>query len=196
MTEKKKLSTSYKLLRALGFHYSEEEYGQVSLWGIIKQAIGNTYRKHLQKMMDWSIIEPIAPRKLRAVILRRIGCNVGKNVYIGDFVRVDLHYASYITIDDEVQISAGCRLLCHKRNISTYQLDDNYPDLPFKKAAIHICKKVALGQETFAMPGVTIGEGSVIGARSLVTKDIPAHCVAVGSPAKVIRQIEKREGNA
>ena len=33
MTEKKKLSTSYKLLCALGFHYSEEEYGQASLWG-------------------------------------------------------------------------------------------------------------------------------------------------------------------
>ena len=196
MTEKKKLSTSYKLLRALGFHYSEEEYGQVSLWGIIRQAIGNTHRKHLQKMMDWSIIEPIAPRKLRAVILRRIGCNVGKNVYIGDFVRVDLHYASYITIEDDVHISAGCRLLCHKRNISTYKLDVDYSNLPFKKAPIHICKNVALGQETFVMPGVTIGEGSVIGARSLVSKDIPSHCVAVGSPAKVIRQIEKREEDA
>lgn len=196
MSEKKKWSTSYKLLRALGFHYSEADFGNVSLWGVVKQAFGNMHRKHLQKMMDWSIIEPIAPRKLRAMILRQIGCHVGKNVFIGDFVRVDLHYASYITIDDEVQISAGCRLLCHKRNISTYRLDSCYADLPFKKAPIHICKNVALGQETFVMPGVTIGEGSVIGARSLVTKDIPAHCVAAGCPAKVIRKIEERETNA
>lgn len=39
------------------------------------------------------------------------------------------------------------------------------------------------------MPGVTIGDGSVIGAGSLVTKDIPANCLAYGSPCKVIREI-------
>ena len=44
------------------------------------------------------------------------------------------------------------------------------------------------------MPGVTVGEGAVVGAGSIVTKDIPAWSVAVGRPAKVIRQISKREG--
>lgn len=43
------------------------------------------------------------------------------------------------------------------------------------------------------MPGVTIGEGAVIGAGSLVTKDIPAWTIAVGRPAKVVKQIPKRE---
>lgn len=41
------------------------------------------------------------------------------------------------------------------------------------------------------LPGVTIGEGTVIGAGSVVTKDIPPHCLAVGNPCKVIRKIEQ-----
>ena len=43
------------------------------------------------------------------------------------------------------------------------------------------------------MPGVTIGEGAVIGAGSLVTKDIPAWTIAIGRPAKVVKHIPKRE---
>ena len=43
------------------------------------------------------------------------------------------------------------------------------------------------------MPGVTVGEGAVVGAGSMVTKDIPDWCVAIGRPAKVVRQIHHRE---
>jgi acetyltransferase-like isoleucine patch superfamily enzyme len=43
------------------------------------------------------------------------------------------------------------------------------------------------------LKGVTIGDNSVIGAMSLVTKDIPANCIAAGTPAKVIRAIESEE---
>lgn len=193
MEDVKKLSITYRALCALGFHYSEGEYGQVSLWKVISMAFGNMHRKHLQNMMDWSIIEPFAPRKLRAKILRRIGCHVGNNVFIGDYVRVDLHFANLIHIDDYVHIAAGCRLLCHKKDLTDYHIGDNYADLCYKKMPIYIGKYVALGQETMVMPGVTIGEGSVIGSGSLVTKDIPPHCVAVGRPAKVIRKIEERE---
>ena len=58
-----------------------------------------------------------------------------------------------------------------------------------------ILKKGCLvGMESFVMPGVTIGEGAVVGAGSMVTKDIPAWSVAVGRPAKVVRQIPQREG--
>lgn len=49
MEEQKKLSATYKMLRALGFNYSEEEYGQVSLRRVIKQIFGNIYRKRLEK---------------------------------------------------------------------------------------------------------------------------------------------------
>ena len=43
------------------------------------------------------------------------------------------------------------------------------------------------------MPGVTIGEGAIIGARSVVTRDVPAWTIAAGSPCKVIKDIEERK---
>ena len=48
-----------------------------------------------------------------------------------------------------------------------------------------------VGIGAIVMPGVTIGEGAIIGAGSVVTRDIPAYCVAVGAPARVIKTFEK-----
>lgn len=188
-----KLSTTYKLLRALGFNYSEEEYGQVSLTRVIKQAIGNIRRKHLANMMDWAILEPFNPRKNRARILRKLGCKVGKNVFIGDHVRIDLNHADMITIDDHAHIASGTRLLCHQRNMTDYCVGDDYAKLGYTIKPIHLCKGSLVGMDSFIMPGVTIGEGAIVGAGSLVTKDIPAWTIATGRPAKVIKEIPKKE---
>ena len=189
----KKLSTTYKLLRALGFNYSEEEYGDVSLWKVIKQFFGNIYRKQLEQMMDWPILAPFCPRKLRPWILKRIGCHVGKNVFIGDYVRVDLNHADLIFIDDYAHVTASCRLLCHQRNLKEYCVGDNAAQLGYRLGEIHIGKGVMVGMETMIMPGVTIGEGAIVGACSMVTKDIPPYTVAMGCPAKVIKEITKRK---
>jgi maltose O-acetyltransferase len=48
---------------------------------------------------------------------------------------------------------------------------------------------VWLGSRVIVLKGVTVGEGSVVAPMSVVTKDIPANCVAAGTPAKVIRQL-------
>lgn len=55
---------------------------------------------------------------------------------------------------------------------------------------------VWLGGNVTILPGVTIGEGSVIGAKSLVTRDIPPHSLAVGSPCRVIRKITDQDSIA
>lgn len=191
--EQKELSTTYKLLRALGFNYSEEEYGQVSLWRVIKQFFGNIRRKRLQKMMDWAILEPINPRKNRPRILRKLGCKVGKDVFVGDYVRIDLSHADMITIDDHAHVASGTRLLCHQRNMSDYCVGDDYAKLGYIIKPIHLCKGSLVGMDSFIMPGVTIGEGAIVGAGSLVTKDVPAWTIATGRPAKVVKEIPKRE---
>lgn len=190
----KKLSTTYKLLRTLGFNYSEEEYGDVSLWRVIKQFFGNIYRKQLEKMMDWPILAPFCPRKLRPWLLRRMGCHVGKHVFIGDYVHVDLGHADLIHIDDYAHITAGCRLLCHQRNLSDYHIGDNAAKCGYRLGEIRIGKGVMVGMETMIMPGVTIGDGAVIGAHSTVLKNVPAYTVAMGSPAKVVKEFTQREG--
>ena len=189
----KELSTTYKLLRKLGFNYSEEEYGQVSLWRVIKQFLGNIRRKLLLNMMDWAILEPFNPRKFRPILLRRLGCNVGKNVFVGDFVRIDLGHADMITIDDHAHIASGVRLLCHQRDMSDYCVGDDYARLGYIVKPIHLCKGSLVGMDSFVMPGVTIGEGAIVGAGSFVTKDIPAWTVAMGRPAKVVKSLPNRK---
>lgn len=189
----KKLSTTYKLLRKMGFNYSEEEYGQVSIWRVVKQFFGNIRRKRLQNMMDWAILEPFNPRKLRPALLRKMGCKVGENVFVGDNVRIDLSHADMITIDDHAHIASGVRLLCHQRNMSNYCVGDDYAKLGYIIKPIHLCKGSLVGMESFVMPGVTVGEGAIVGAGSLVTKDVPAWTVAMGRPAKVVKEIPHRK---
>lgn len=191
--EQKKLSFTFKMLRTLGFNYSEEEYGDVTIWRVIKQFFGNIHRKRLEKMMDWAILDPFLPRKMRPWLLRRIGCHVDKNVFIGDYVRVDLQHAHMIYIGEYAHITSGCRLLCHQRDLKDYRVGDNAALCGYSKGEIHIGKGVMIGMESLIMPGVTIGEGAIIGAHSTVTKDIPAWTIAVGNPVKVIKQIPKKE---
>lgn len=193
--ENKKLSLTFKLLRALGFNYSEEEYGDVSLFKVIRKFFHNIKLKFLEKLLDSSLLEPFAPRKLRAILIRKMGCHVGKDVFFGDYVRMDTSYADMIYIGDYTHITSGCRLLCHQRDLKNYRVGDNAAMCGYKLGEIHIGKGVMVGMETMIMPGVTIGDGAIIGARSMVTKDVPPYCVAVGSPAKVVKQIPERENN-
>lgn len=63
------------------------------------------------------------------------------------------------------------------------------------KGPVVIGKNVWIGEGAQILPGVTIGEGTVIASNSVVTKDIPPFCLAAGVPAKVIRQISRQEKN-
>jgi acetyltransferase-like isoleucine patch superfamily enzyme len=193
MTQKK-LSVTYRFLRMIGLNYSEEEYGQVSLWGVIKRVF-KTYRDGflLKFVMNSWLLSPILPRKVRPWILKRIGCKVGKNIFVGDSVKIDSGHADLIQIDDHAHIAGGVRLLCHQRDLSNYCVGDDYAKLGYTLKGIHLCKGSLVGMETMVMPGVTIGEGAIVGAGSFVVKDIPAWTIAVGRPAKVIRQVPERK---
>jgi len=189
----KKLSFTFRLLRRIGLNYSEEEYGQVTMWIVFKRAL-KTYRDAflLKYFMNSWLLAPLEPRKIRPWVLKKVGCNVGKDVFIGDHVRIDSGHANLIYIDDHAHITGGCRLLCHQRNLKDYYKGDDAAKLPYKLGEIHIGKGVMIGMETLIMPGVTIGDGAIVGAMSLVTKDIPAWTIATGRPAKVIKEIPKR----
>lgn len=191
--ENKKLSVTYRLLRFFGFNYSQEEYGDVSIWCVIRQFFRNIHMKHLEKLLDRFYLEPIAPRRLRPIIIRQMGCHVGKHTFFGDYVRIDTSYPEMIYIGDYAHITSGCRILCHQRDLTGYCIGDNAADLGYRTGEVHIGKGVMVGMETMVMPGVSIGDGAIIGAGSLVTKDIPAWTIAAGRPAKVIKEIPKRE---
>lgn len=191
---KTKTSITFRVLKCLGFNYSEEAYGDVSLWSVICKFFHNIYMKLLCKMMDWAILEPFAPRKLRPALMRKMGCHVGKGCFIGDNVRIDTSHSDMITLEDGVSLAGGSRLLCHQRDFREYYIGSDYNALGYTIKPIVLKKGCLIGMESFVLPGVTVGEGAIVGAGSLVTKDIPAWTMATGRPAKVVKEIpEKRQ---
>ena len=93
-----------------------------------------------------------------------------------------------IVIEDDVMIGSGVHIYVnnHKFDDITIPIIDQgyYPDLP-----VILKKGCWIGANTIILPGVTIGENSVVGAGSVVTKSIPNNVVAVGNPAKVLKSI-------
>lgn len=112
----------------------------------------------------------------------------GKNIKIGKNVFIN----ACCRFQDQGGIEIGDgSLIGHNTTIATLNHDFN----PDKRANLHpspvkIGKNVWIGSDCTILPGVEIGNGAVIGAGSVVTKNVPANSIAVGSPARVIKQIE------
>ena len=194
MGSKQNYSFTYRLLRRLGFHYSEDEYGQVSIWQVFKR-VHKTYRDSflMKFVMNSWLLSPFLPRRVRPWVLKRIGCHVGKGCFIGDNVRIDAGHSDMITLEDGVSIAGGTRLLCHQRDFTNYYVGSDYLGLGYIVKPIVLKKGCLIGMESFVMSGVTVGEGAIVGAGSLVTKDVPAWTIATGRPAKVVKEIPHRE---
>lgn len=189
-----KLSLTYRFLRLIGLNYPEEEYGQVSFGRVVKEFFLKYYHGFLMKfLMNSWLLAPISHRKVRPWVLRKVGCHVGKDVFIGGEVWIDTGHADLITIHDHAHVDARCILLCHKRDLTNYYQGDDYHKLPYKTGPIIVGKGCSVGTGTLVMPGVTIGEGAIVGAGSLLTKDVPAWTISVGRPAKVVKQIPIRD---
>lgn len=90
-----------------------------------------------------------------------------------------------LEIGDKVLIAGGC-LICGVAH-GTERTDVAMRDQPARAAKIVIESDVWIGMGAIVLPGVTIGTGSVIGAGSVVTRDIPAYSVAYGTPCRVMR---------
>jgi len=127
------------------------------------------------------------PNSVRVFIHRLRGAKIGKNVYIGLDVHLDDDNTELIIIEDGVYIAPECMILTHKRDMSLYKKGMWVGECEFKKGIVKICKGAHIGSRALIFPGVTIHEGAVIGAYSLVTKDIPAYTLAIGIPAKVVK---------
>ena len=115
----------------------------------------------------------------------------GKNLHAGDRL-----YANFnLTLVDDGDIFIGDNVLIGPNVTIATACHPVDPDLRRKalqyNRSVHIADNVWIGACAVILPGVHIGENSVIGAGSVVTKDIPANAVAVGNPCRVIREITK-----
>ncbi len=147
-----------------------------------------TKRKYRWMVKQMHMVDPAENK--RPKYWKKCGVDTTGNFKVGYGVYFDAGNASHIHISDGVWITSRCLLLCHKRDLASYHVDSNINEMPYIIADINIGKGVHVGMNTVIMPGVTIGDGAIIGAGSLVTKDIPAWSVAVGRPAKVVKTIE------
>jgi lipopolysaccharide O-acetyltransferase len=146
----------------------------------------------------------------------RLSMNLGDGLTTGVNVRLDafaprgrapvLHIGCHVQINDSVHIGAieqvvigdhtliASRVFISDHNHGNYQTQDSASapeispaDRPLYSRPVRIGCNVWLGEQVCILAGVTVGDGAIVGANSVVTRDIPPNSIAVGNPARVIR---------
>ena len=128
---------------------------------------------------DWEYpeIEDSKPTKYNWVVQHKDRFKLGYETDIGTFTYINAKHG--VIIEDFVQIGSHCSIY----SISTI---DN------KEGQVLLKRNCKVGSHSVIMPGVTIGENSIVGAFSFVNQDIPDNVIAVGVPARVIKQFKRQ----
>lgn len=109
-----------------------------------------------------------------------------KNMVVGKGVFINYNFSCIarqnVTIEDNVYIGPNVSLFTSNHDFIDHKIIHSSP--------IHICKNVWIAANVIVLPGVTIGENAVIGAGSVVTKDVKPFTVVAGNPAKYIKEVE------
>ena len=126
----------------------------------------------------------------------------GKNIFIGNDVIININCTFVdnrpIRIGNQVLIASNVQIYTSAHPTSAEErLVQNWKEKEttfFRTYAlsVEIQDRVWIGGGSIILPGVTIGENSVIGAGSVVNRSIPANCVAAGNPCRVIRRLKKQ----
>lgn len=163
--------------------------------------------KCLERLYEFNQTRPSEGEK-RQQMLKEMFAELGENCYIeppfhANFGGHHVHFGNnvyanfnFTTVDDTHIYVGDYTMFGPNVTLATA----GHPILPeLRKQAyqynmpIHIGKNCWIGSSVCVMPGVTIGDNTVIGAGSVVTKDIPANVVAYGTPCKVIREINEHD---
>lgn len=131
------------------------------------------------------------------------GCEIGEETRIGAFVEIQkdalvgrrckisshTFICSGVTVEDEVFVGHGVMFINDRtpRATNTEGIPQQDSDWMLEKTIVR--RKASLGSGAIIMCGVEVGEGAMVGAGALVTHDVPAHTLVVGSPARVRRRL-------
>jgi len=131
------------------------------------------------------------------------GCSIGdeskigafveiqKGVTIGSRVKVSSHsfICEGVTIEDEVFIGHGVMFINDPYPRSTTDEGGLQSESDWRVVPTTVKNRASIGSNATILCGLTIGEGAIIGAGSVVTKDVPAHTIVAGNPARILRKI-------
>ena len=163
--------------------------------------------KCLEKLYDFNATRP-SELEEREALLKEMFAEIGEDCYIEPPLRANwgghhVHfgtgiYANFnLTLVDDTHIYIGDHVMIAPNVTIATGTHPISPKLRQKgiqyNLPVHIGKNVWIGSGVQIMPGVTIGENTIIGAGSVVTKDIPSDVVAFGNPCEVVREISERD---
>lgn len=162
---------------------------------------------YLDRLQEYNSLLPSEFNRKKELLKEMLGA-VGENCYIeipfranwgGKHVFIGDHFYSNfnLTLVDDGNIYFGDHVMVGPNVTITavgHPVEPNLRRCGMQFCAdVHIGNNVWLGANVVIVPGVTIGDNSVIGAGSVVTKDIPANVVAVGNPCRVLREIGEKD---
>lgn len=133
------------------------------------------------------------------------GCEIGDNTKIGAFVEIQkgakigknckISTHSFIcegvTIEDEVFIGHHVVFINDKYPRATNERGELQTEQDWIVQPTLVKKKASIGSGAVILSNITIGEGAIVGAGSVVTKDVPPYTIVAGNPARVLRRIEQ-----
>lgn len=143
-----------------------------------KNKLESKFKIFLNKLFGLLIRITIS-NEIRIFFCKKMGVNVGKDVFLGKYCIIDDNFPELITIEDSVNISFGVTIVTHDAS------KDGVAKVLIKKGAY-------LGTRAVILPGVIVGEKSVIGAGAVVTSDVQPKTKVAGVPA---RRIGKTSNN-
>lgn len=114
-------------------------------------------------------------------VVRAHNVKIGRNVVVMNGCL--MMSAGGITIDDEALIAANVQLISNNHDLENRMIITCKP--------VHICRRAWIGAGSTILPGVTVGENSVVGAGSVVTHDVEPNTIVAGNPARLIKRIER-----
>lgn len=145
---------------------------------------------NVKKKLLKLVAKHIPGRGVRVHLLRMCGYIIGESVYIGeDFIIIDdlgdTKSECNLTIGDRVAISPRVTFVMHTQPNESRIV----PYVNSHKGSITVCSDAWIGTGAVILPDVTIGEGAVVGANSVVTKNVPPYTVVGGVPAHKIKEV-------
>ena len=131
------------------------------------------------------------------------GCEIGDESRVGTFVEIQrgasigkrckiqshTFICEGVVIEDEVFVGHNVNFINDKFPRATNLDGSLQTDADWAPQATRVCRRASIGTGSVILGGITIGEGAVIGAGSVVTRDVPAHAVVAGNPSRFIRTI-------